>query len=151
MAATMPAPAAGDRRRARWQELTRSECFELLASEHLGRVAVIDERGPVMFPVNFVLDRHTVVFRTGAGAKLSAASLHRRVSFEVDRADPATHAGWSVLVRGEAVEVTDQAELARLRALPLEAWAPGARGHYVRILPAAVTGRRIVAPGRAPA
>lgn len=148
----MSAPAVGDlRRRARWQELTRSECFELLASEHLGRVAVVDERGPVMFPVNFVLDRHTVVFRTGAGAKLSAASLGRRVSFEVDRADPATRAGWSVLVRGEAVEVTDQAELARLRALPLEVWAPGARGHYVRILPAALTGRRIVAPSRAPA
>ena len=81
MAAAMPAPAAGDqrRRRARWQELTRSECFELLATEHLGRVAIVDDRGPVIFPVNFVLDRHTVVFRTGAGTKLSAASLGRRV------------------------------------------------------------------------
>jgi len=151
MVATMPAPATGDRRRARWQELTRAECFELLASEHLGRVAVVDDRGPVVFPVNFVLDRHTVVFRTGAGAKLSAASLGRRVSFEVDHADTAAHTGWSVLVRGEAVEVTDRAELARLRALPLQAWAPGARGHYVRILPAALTGRRIAAPGRGPA
>ena len=42
MAGTMPTPAAGDRRRrAQWQELTRSECFELLATEHLGRVAVV--------------------------------------------------------------------------------------------------------------
>jgi nitroimidazol reductase NimA-like FMN-containing flavoprotein (pyridoxamine 5'-phosphate oxidase superfamily) len=101
-----------------------------------------------MFPVHFVLDRHTVVFRTGTGTKLSAASLGRRVSFEVDRADPATRTGWSVLVRGEAVEVTDQAELARLRALPLEMWAPGSRGHYVRILPSALTGRRIAVPAR---
>jgi uncharacterized protein len=152
MAAAMPAPAQGDRRRrARWQELTRSECFDLLATEHLGRVAVVDDRGPVIFPVNFVLDRHTVVFRTGTGTKLSAASLGRRVGFEVDRADPATHTGWSVLVRGEAVEVTDRAELARLRALPLQAWAPGARGHYVRILPATLTGRRILAPSTVPA
>jgi uncharacterized protein len=152
MAATMPAPAPGDRypRRARWQELTRAECFELLATEQLGRVAVIDDRGPVMFPVHFVIDRHTVVFRTGTGTKLSAASLGRRVSFEVDRADPATRTGWSVLVRGEAVEVTDRAELARLRALPLEMWGPGPRGHYVRILPSALTGRRIAALGRAP-
>jgi uncharacterized protein len=148
----MPAPGTGDRRRrrAQWQELTRSECFELLATEHLGRVAVVDELGPVMFPVNFVLDRHTVVFRTGVGAKLRAAILGCRVAFEVDRADPVTHTGWSVLVRGEAVEVTDRAELARLRALPLEVWAPGARGHYIRILPAALTGRRIAAPGTAP-
>jgi nitroimidazol reductase NimA-like FMN-containing flavoprotein (pyridoxamine 5'-phosphate oxidase superfamily) len=148
MATVMPAAVTGDRgrRRARWQELTRSECFALLATEHLGRVAVVDDRGPVVFPVNFVLDRHTVVFRTGAGAKLSAASLGRRVAFEVDRADPVSHTGWSVLVRGEAVEVTDRAELARLRTLPLEPWAPGARGHYVRILPAALTGRRIIPP-----
>jgi uncharacterized protein len=149
MAATMSAEVTGDRRRrrARWQELTRSECFELLATEHLGRVAVVDDRGPVVLPVNFVLDRHTVVFRTGAGTKLSAASLGRRVSFEVDRADAATRTGWSVLVRGEAVEVTDRSELARLRTLPLLAWAPGVRGHYVRILPATLAGRRIIAPG----
>ena len=149
MAATMPAPAPGDPRQARWQELTRAECFELLAAEQLGRVAVVDDRGPVVFPVHFVLDRHTVVFRTGTGTKLSAASLGRRVSFEVDRADPATRTGWSVVVRGEAVEVTDRAELTRLRALPLEMWAPGTRAHYVRILPSTLTGRRIAAPGRA--
>ena len=51
------------------------------------------------------------------------------------------------MVRGEAVEVTDPAELARLRKLPLDPWAPGAKTHYVRILPAALTGRRISAPG----
>ncbi len=33
-------------RQARWQELTRSECFALLAREHLGRVAVADDRWP---------------------------------------------------------------------------------------------------------
>ena len=37
--------------------------------------------------------------------------------------------------------------LARLRALPLRVRAPGARDHYVRILPAVLTGRRIVAAG----
>ena len=50
-------------------------------------------------------------------------------------------------MRGEITEVTDPAELDRLRALPLRAQAPGARGHFVRILPAALTGRRIVAAG----
>ena len=148
----MSAPAAGDlRRRARWQELTRSECFELLAQEHLGRVAVVDDRGPVIFPVNYILDRHTVVFRTGEGTKLDAASLGRRVSFEVDGTDPAARTGWSVVVRGEAAEVTDRAELERLRELPLRAWAPGARNRYVRILPSALTGRRIAAPDGEPA
>jgi uncharacterized protein len=133
-------------RQDRWQELTRSQCFELLAREHLGRVAVIDDLGPVVFPVNFVLDRHMVVLRTDEGTKLDAAIKGSRVAFEIDGTDTAAHTGWSVLVRGEAVEVTDPAELARLRRLPLHPWVPGAKAHYVRILPAALTGRRIRAP-----
>jgi uncharacterized protein len=132
----------------RWQELTKSECFGLLAREHLGRVAVVDDRGPIVFPVNFVFDRYMVVLRTDEGTKLDAAINGNRVAFEIDGADPVTHTGWSVVVRGEAVEVTDPAELARLRKLPLDPWAPGAKAHYVRILPAALTGRRISAPQR---
>jgi len=136
----------------RWQELTRSECFEVLAREHLGRVAVVDDCGPVVVPVNFVLDRYMVVFRTDEGTKLDAARRGSRVAFEVDGTDSVAHTGWSVLVRGEAVEITDPAELARLRELPLTPWAPGPKARYVRILPAALTGRRIFAssgpPGR---
>jgi uncharacterized protein len=129
----------------RWQELTRSECFELLAQEHLGRVAVVDVRGPVVFPVNFVLAHHMVVLRTSEGTKLDAAIRGSRVAFEIDGTDAATHTGWSVVVRGEAVEVTNPVELARLRKLPLHPWAPGVKAHYVRILPVALTGRRIAA------
>ena len=141
----MSASPPAEPRRGQVRELTRTECFELLADEQLGRVAVTDERGPVVFPVNFVLDRHTVVFRTGPGTKLHAASQGRRVCFEADGTDAATRTGWSVLVRGELAEVTDPAELARLRELPLRVWAPGDRDHYVRILPAVLTGRRITA------
>lgn len=134
---------------ARWQKLSRSECFALLARESLGRVAVVDDRGPVVFPVNFVLDRHMVVFRTDDGTKLDAACRGSRVAFEIDGADAAARTGWSVLVRGEAIEVTGAAELARLRKLPLDPWAPGVKTHYVRVLPAVLTGRRIWAPGGA--
>jgi nitroimidazol reductase NimA-like FMN-containing flavoprotein (pyridoxamine 5'-phosphate oxidase superfamily) len=134
-------------RQARWRELTKSECFALLAREHLGRVAVAGDRWPAVFPVNFVLDRHMVVFRTDEGTKLDAACRGSRVAFEVDGTGTANQAGWSVLVRGEAVEVTDPDELARLRKRSLDPWAPGAKTHYVRILPAALTGRRISAPG----
>jgi nitroimidazol reductase NimA-like FMN-containing flavoprotein (pyridoxamine 5'-phosphate oxidase superfamily) len=132
-------------RQVRWRELTKSECFELLAREHLGRVAIVDDRGPVVFPVNFVLDRHMVVFRTVAGTKLDAACRGSRVAFEIDGTDAAAHTGWSVVIRGEAVEVTHPAEVARLRKLPLDPWAPGAKTHYVRVLPAVLTGRRILA------
>ncbi len=133
-------------RQARCQELTKGECFELLAREQLGRVAFVDDLGPVVLPVNFVLDRHMVVFRTDEGAKLDA-SRGSRVAFEVDGTDAEAHDGWSIVVRGEAVEVTDPAELERLRELALFPWAPGAKSRYVRILPAALTGRHISAAG----
>src|SRR5215471_5292014 len=134
-------------RQAGWQELTKSECFALLSGARLGRVAVIDDQGPAIFPVNFVLDRHMVVFRTDEGTKLDAATRGSRVAFEIDATDEAARTGWSVLVRGEAVEVTNPAELARLQKLRLSPWAPGAKSRYVRILPAVLTGRRIWAPG----
>jgi nitroimidazol reductase NimA-like FMN-containing flavoprotein (pyridoxamine 5'-phosphate oxidase superfamily) len=121
----------GPGRPVRWQELSKSECFELLARQQLGRVAVVDDRGPIVFPVNFVLDRHTVVFRTAEGTKLDAASTGPRVAFEVDGTDAPARTGWSVVVRGEAVEVTGPAELARLRALLLRPWVPGARNDSV--------------------
>jgi nitroimidazol reductase NimA-like FMN-containing flavoprotein (pyridoxamine 5'-phosphate oxidase superfamily) len=143
----MPATAPADPPRGRIEELTRSECFGLLADETLGRVAVVDDRGPVVFPVSFVLDRHTVVFRTEPGTKLDAAGRGSLACFEADGTDAVRRACWSVIVRGEITEVTDPAELARLRALPLRVQAPGVREHYARILPAVLTGRRIVAAG----
>jgi nitroimidazol reductase NimA-like FMN-containing flavoprotein (pyridoxamine 5'-phosphate oxidase superfamily) len=133
-----------------WQELTKSECFALLSGERLGRVAVVDDQGPIVFPVNFVLDRNMVVFRTDEGTKLDAAARGSRVAFEIDGTDEAARSGWSVLIRGEATEVTDPAELARLRKLRVSPWAPGAKTHFVRILPAKLTGRRIWAPGSPP-
>ncbi len=135
--------------RPQFQELTKAECFALLTRERLGRVAFADALGPLVLPVNFVLDRHTVVFRTDEGAKLDAGR-GSRVAFEIDGTD-APRGGWSVLVRGEAVEVTGEAELERLRRLPLRPDAPGAKRRYVRILPASVTGRRFSSAGRPPA
>jgi nitroimidazol reductase NimA-like FMN-containing flavoprotein (pyridoxamine 5'-phosphate oxidase superfamily) len=134
----------------RWQELAKSACFDLLAKAPLGRVAFVDHLGPVIFPVNFIVDRHTVVFRTDEGSKLDAACRARRVAFEVDGTDVATRTGWSVLVRGEVVEVTNPAEVARLAAITTEPWAPGDKAHFVRILPTAVTGRQISAAGEQP-
>jgi nitroimidazol reductase NimA-like FMN-containing flavoprotein (pyridoxamine 5'-phosphate oxidase superfamily) len=131
---------------ARWQELTKDECFRLLSGQHLGRLALVDDHGPIALPINYVLDQHTVLFRTDEGTKLNVATRGARVAFEVDGVNQATRTGWSVLVRGEAAEVTDQAELTRVRALPLYPWAPGAKGHYIRILPALLTGRRIALP-----
>jgi len=131
----------------RWHELAKSECFGRLAGAAFGRIAIFDGQGPVIFPINFVFDNHTIVFRTDEGSKLDTACRVGRVAFEIDGTDTATHTGWSVLVRGEAVEITNPDELQRLAEIAPEPWAPGAKAHFVRILPIAVTGRQILAHG----
>ena len=52
-----------------------AECWELLATQPVGRVAVIVGHYPVVFPVNYAVDDKTIVYRTGAGTKLH--SVHR--------------------------------------------------------------------------
>jgi hypothetical protein len=57
-----------------------------------------------------------------------------------------------VLVRGLAEEVTSahRSELiARTEATGVTPWAPGEHGHWMRLIPQAISGRRIV-PGRLP-
>lgn len=125
-------------------------CLELVAGRHVGRIAIDDQDGPVVFPVNYTLDAGTVVFRTGAGSKLTATRDGATVAFQVDEVDVAQRAGWSVLVRGQLEEVTDDNELARLARLPLEPFAGGTRDHFVRIATPTVSGRRIVVPKSVP-
>jgi nitroimidazol reductase NimA-like FMN-containing flavoprotein (pyridoxamine 5'-phosphate oxidase superfamily) len=132
------------------EELDQDECRRLLAERHLGRLAVPDFGGPVIFPVNYVVDGDLIVFRTDPGSKLDTATERESVAFEVDAVDGATRTGWSVVVRGVLAEVTDPTDLARLRALPLYPWAPGNKTRYVRVRPVKVTGRRIRIPDDLP-
>jgi len=104
----------------------------------------------VIFPVNDTLHQGSVVFRTDPGSKLDAAAAGATVAFEVDAAQERDRTGWSVVVRGQAGEVSGPADLERLRALPLYPWAPGAKARYVRIRSAVVTGRRIAVPASLP-
>ena len=84
----------------RIEELADAECRSLLAGRHLGRRVLVDARGPVILPVDYVVDRDAPVFRTDPGTKLDAAAEGAEVAFEVDAADEATQTGWSVVVRG---------------------------------------------------
>jgi uncharacterized protein len=127
----------------RLQELSVVECQVLLTACHMGRLAMIDEFGPLILPVNYLVDDGTVLFRTDAGSKLDAAVRGAAVAFEADGIDVANRLGWSVVIRGHAQQVTDTADLARIGRLPLVPWAPGRKPYYVRIRAAQTTGRRI--------
>ncbi|HEX6419474.1 MAG TPA: pyridoxamine 5'-phosphate oxidase family protein [Acidimicrobiales bacterium] len=122
------------------------ECRRLLATDDVGRLAIVDGGTPLVFPVNYALDGEAVVFRTAPGTKL-AAGPRGAVSFEVDAIDRTTRTGWSVLVVGHLEEVDrfDAATLERVRTLPVEPWSGGDTPHWMRLVPKRVTGRRIAA------
>lgn len=84
--------------------LDGSECWALLRDAVVGRLAVIVDGAPDIFPINHVVDHGSIVFRTADGTKLAGAS-GRRVAFEVDGYDASSRQAWSVVVRGTAHEI----------------------------------------------
>jgi nitroimidazol reductase NimA-like FMN-containing flavoprotein (pyridoxamine 5'-phosphate oxidase superfamily) len=131
-------------------DLDRPECLRLLAATGVGRIAVsvTGWEHPVIRPVNYVFDAssQSVLIRTAPGSKLHAILRSAKAAFEVDDFDPAGHVGWSVIIVGVSEEITNPAELRRIDRLGLEPWAPGRKGHWIRIRANTVSGRRISAP-----
>lgn len=129
-------------------ELDEIDCYERLRGEDVGRLAVSIKNIPDIFPINFVVDKRTIVFRTAEGTKLAAALLGSGVAFEVDGYDSAAGLAWSVVVKGRAVEVEKMDDLFHVEELPLFPWHAGPKLRFVRIVPSEVTGRefRVIAP-----
>lgn len=124
-------------------ELDRADCLRLLGTAEIGRVVFSHHAMPAAHPVAYLLDGEEIVFRTGAGSILAAATRNAVIAFQADRIDPATRSGWSVLAVGEAYEVTEPGRLAALRDRLPEPWAPGRTGHTLSLPAQHLTGRRI--------
>ena len=122
--------------------LDPDECWSLLGRTEVGRLAVAISNHPDIFPVNFVVDRRTVVFRTAEGTKLAAAVLGTAVAFEVDGYDTASGEAWSVVIKGWASEIESMYALFDAEDLPLFPWNAAPKHRFVRITPAQLTGRR---------
>lgn len=130
------------------RETTPAESWALLREGIVGRLAVIYDGAPEIFPVNYAVDHGTVVIRTAGGTKHEAARK-RRVAFEVDGYDLDAGEAWSVVLKGRAVEVHDVDEAIEVMSLPLLPWARGSKPHLLRVVPDSVTGRRFPVVGGA--
>ena len=147
----MSDPVAGRASDVTMHVIPADTCYELLGTQEIGRLGVIVEHYPLVLPVNYALDGTTLVIRTHEGTILRAAQ-HANVTFEVDDIDRRARSGWSVLVRGQAEEVGERHReelVARTKASGVEPWAPGDKGHWMRIIPHRISGRRII-PGELP-
>ncbi|MGB3351186.1 MAG: pyridoxamine 5'-phosphate oxidase family protein [Mycobacterium sp.] len=122
--------------------LTEDESWNLLAGVSLGRLVTTVGGWTEIFPVNFVVQHKTLLFRTAEGTKLLTAVLNEHVVFEAD--DHNVREGWSVVVRGTAHLLSTSADIDEAHRAGLYPWVATEKLRFVRITPETLTGRRFV-------
>ena len=123
--------------------LERPECLHLLEQQGVGRVSGGVHGRPVIFPVNYAVFDDAILFRIRSGGDLERATRDTEVAFEIDGVDQIYHEGWSVLVTGKCIHVSDPGRLDQLRSVPLLPWAGEGRNLLARISLDSVSGRRL--------
>lgn len=123
-------------------ELTTDQCWNLLRSTAIGRIAASAAGLVDIFPINYAVDEaaRTVYFRTAPGTKLLELAINDRVALEIDGHDEVE--AWSVVVKGRAQRVERQSEMDAAEQLGLEPWIPTLKYRWVRIRPTEIAGRR---------
>lgn len=129
------------------ENLSESECWTLLRTVDIGRLATPTANGGVdVFPVNHVVDQGSIVFRTALGTKLADAIEADEVAFEADNAASTiaeqTDDPWSVVIHGSAELITLGTELFDSFELTVHPWHVTHKPYFVRLVPTAVSGRR---------
>ena len=99
--------------------LSRAECVRHLRAEAVGRAAVCTPSGPHIVPINYTLTDDEILMVTASTSILGKHAPSHAVGLEIDGISPLLHAGWSVVVRGEAEAVRAAEHVAALRS-----WVP---------------------------
>ena len=115
------------------------EAWNRLSSVALGRLVTSFGGQLEIFPVNFVVQNDTVLFRTAEGTKLFTTVMNEKVLFEAD--DHTVAEGWSVIVRGTARLLTGAEEIQEADRAGLMPWVPTEKLRYVRVTPTELTAR----------
>ena len=122
--------------------LEANVCWDLLRSTDVGRLAISITDHPDIFPVNYIVDHGTDVFRTAEGTKNAATVLGRAVAFENDGYNPKHGDDRSVVIKGQATEIERMQDVFDALDLPLFPWHASPKHRFVRIEPFDVSGRR---------
>ncbi|MGD9999711.1 MAG: pyridoxamine 5'-phosphate oxidase family protein [Ilumatobacteraceae bacterium] len=123
--------------------LAEDQCFELLDTMQLGRIALTERALPSVLPVRYArLGDGSLLFRVGDGTILRAARMGQIVCFEADSGDHELRGAWSVTAIGQ-LTVVDQPDMleeaGRIDLVPWSQWS----NTFVRLAPEVVNGRRL--------
>lgn len=119
--------------------LSEDESWDRLESVALGRLVTTFAGEPEIFPVNYVVQGRTVLFRTAEGTKLFSAIASHTVVFEAD--DHNETEGWSVILRGRARLLKTDADIQEAERAHLLPWLATRKPHFVRVTPTEISGR----------
>lgn len=121
------------------RDLDEARSWAFLASHRIGRLAIVIGGEPDIFPVNYVVDDRSIVFRTAEGSKLLAVSLGGRMAFQVDEW---THEGaTSVLAHGTPHVLEGEEREAAAASLDLVPWVATHKEYWVRLDVDEIAGR----------
>jgi hypothetical protein len=122
--------------------LDPEECWRLLGEALVGRLAVIVDDHPDIFPVNYKVDDHSLIFSTGEGTKQKAIDTGTPVALESDRVSAEFGTAWSVVVKGRAERAASADQVTGSVRRALFPWQGVGKDYLVRIVPDSITGRR---------
>ena len=83
--------------------LSERECWELLATASVGRLALSVRALPVILPVQYCLNGRRLAVCLGHHGLPERALDETIIAFAADSIDPVTRSGWSVQVLGRSV------------------------------------------------
>lgn len=119
--------------------LDDNEAWNLLSSVALGRLVTSFGGQLEIFPVNFVVQKGSVLFRTAEGTKLFTTVMNEKVLFEAD--DHTTVEGWSVIIRGTARMLSGADEIHEAEQCGLMPWVPTEKLRFVRVTASEISAR----------
>ena len=95
-------------RGGRVERLSPSECRRLLAASAVGRLGYSTANGPRIVPMNYTVAGERLIFRTTPDTEAGRCARRTPGGLRGGPVDEFLHAGWSVLVTGEANQITTQ-------------------------------------------
>ena len=119
--------------------VTEADCWTLLDTAEYGHLAVATADKPDIFPVNYEVIGQSIVVQTNIGHKFLAALRGEGwVAFEVDRIQETAGLGWSVVIHGQARDVSDDPTFQPAR----KPWT-GEKAYRLAIDVDTISGRRV--------
>jgi uncharacterized protein len=120
--------------------LTEEQSWELLASAQVGRLVVVVDDRPEIYPVNYAVRDRKVYFRSGEGSKLAELAVYPQVAFQVDHI--AEDNAWSVVLHGRTRILQHFSDVQAIDALGLTPWVPTEKYNYVELAATEISGRK---------